>query len=241
MHIQYSYCSGTTAAAYRTFLRRLIAAAAMAMIVPASASAEQPAAKEKDKEREGWVSLFDGKTLNGWKSSEFGGQGEPRVEDGKIVLPMGADLTGVKWTGQHPQMDYELSLEAMRVDGNDFFCGLTFPVGNDPCSLIVGGWGGSLVGLSSLDGFDASENETSQVFDFEKNRWYKIRLRVTKPKIEVWLDDKQIIDVDTEGRRISIRIEVERSRPLGIASWCTTAALREIKFRPVKAAPKTGS
>jgi hypothetical protein len=149
---------------------------------------------------------------------------------------MGADLTGITWTGEHPTMNYELSLEAMRVDGNDFFCGLTFPVGKDPCSLIVGGWGGALVGLSSLDGFDASENETSQVIDFQKNRWYKIRLRVTQPKIEAWIDDKQLIDVETEGRKISIRIEVERSRPLGIASYSTTAALRDIKVRPVKAA-----
>ncbi|MBI3465213.1 MAG: DUF1080 domain-containing protein [Planctomycetes bacterium] len=203
----------------------------LAMLVSAPAWADDPAPKGKD--AESWTSLFDGKTLQGWKSSEFGGQGEPRVEDGKIVLPMGADLTGIRWAGEHRTMDYELSLEAVRIDGNDFFCGLTFPVGDDPCSLIVGGWGGSLVGLSSLDGFDASENETSQVLDFEKNRWYKVRLRVTKPKIEVWLDGKQIIDVETEGRRISIRIEVERSRPLGIASWCTTAALRDIKVRPV--------
>ena len=207
--------------------------AALAILVSAPVLADEPAAKGKD--AEGWTSLFDGKTLHGWKSSEFGGQGEPRVEDGKIILPAGADLTGITRTGEHPTMDYEISLEAMRVDGNDFFCGLTFPVGKDPCTLIVGGWGGSLVGLSSLDGFDASENETSQVIDFAKNRWYKIRVRVTKPKIEAWVDDKQIIDVETDGRRLSIRIEVERSRPLGIASWCTTAALRDIKVRPVTA------
>ena len=57
--------------------------------------------------------------------------------------------------------DYEVTLEAMRVDGNDFFCGMTFPAGKDPCTLIVGGWGGTVVGLSSINGMDASENETT--------------------------------------------------------------------------------
>lgn len=60
-----------------------------------------------------------------------------------------------------PVMNYELSLEAMRVDGSDFFCGLTFPVGSNFCSFIVGGWGGGVVGLSSLNSEDASQNETT--------------------------------------------------------------------------------
>ena len=38
-------------------------------------------------------------------------------------------------------MDYELRLEAKRVEGGDFFCGLTFPVGKEYCTLILGGWG----------------------------------------------------------------------------------------------------
>jgi hypothetical protein len=37
--------------------------------------------------------------------------------------------------------------------------------------------------------------------------------------------------VDTTDRKISIRIEVEPSRPLGIASWSTKAALRNIRIR----------
>ena len=58
-------------------------------------------------------------------------------------------MTGITWTNEVPTNNYEISLEAMRVEGSDFFCALTFPVGNDPCSFIVGGWGGGVVGLSS--------------------------------------------------------------------------------------------
>lgn len=178
----------------------------------------------------GWANLFDGKTLKGWKETQFAGKGEVRVEKGQIILEMGY-MTGITWTGDLPRMNYEVELEAMRVEGSDFFCGLTFPVGEDPCSLIVGGWGGGVVGLSSLDGEDASSNETTQYLSFEKGRWYKIRLKVVPGKIQTWIDGDKVVDVDTTGRKISIRVEVEESKPFGIATWSTTGALRNIRLR----------
>jgi hypothetical protein len=179
-------------------------------------------------------SLFDGKTLGQWKSTAFGGEGEVEIEDGTIVLRAGSPMTGITWTGKYPKMGYEISLEANRVDGSDFFCGLTFPVGDSPCSFICGGWGGGVVGLSSIDGSDASENETTRYQEFENKRWYKIRVRVTPAKIEAWIDDKQMVDVETKDRRISIRPEVDLSRPLGISCYQTTAALRNIKLRALE-------
>ena len=181
------------------------------------------------------MSLFDGKSLAGWKVSDFGGHGEVDVDEGKIVLETGVALTGITLAPEKvkdlPKTDYELTLDAMRVDGSDFFCGLTFPVGDKPCSLIVGGWGGGVVGISSLDGLDASENETTSYRSFKSKQWYRIRLRVTKDKIEAWIDKDQVVNVSTKDRTISIRTEVDASRPLGISTWCTTAALRDIKIR----------
>jgi hypothetical protein len=179
-----------------------------------------------------WQSLFDGKTLGSWKSTNFGGEGAVRAENETLVMEMGMNMTGITWAGENlPRMDYEIRLEAMKLDGNDFFCGLTFQVGEAPCTLIVGGWGGTTVGLSSLDGQDASENETSRTMSFDRNRWYRVRVRVTRGKIEAWIDDGKVVDVGTSGRRISIRPEVELSRPLGIATWLTRAALRKIELR----------
>ncbi len=178
-------------------------------------------------------SLFDGKTLDGWKKTAFGGEGDVEVADGRIVMHAGNPLTGITWTGKYPKMNYEISLEAMRVDGSDFFCGLTFPFGDDPCTFIVGGWGGGVIGLSSIDGSDASENETTRYREFTNGKWHKVRVRVTPDKIEAWLDGKQMADVQTEGRRISIRPEVDLSRPLGISCFATTAALRHITVQPL--------
>lgn len=180
----------------------------------------------------GWQPLFDGKTLANWQSTKFGGEGAVRVENSQIVLETGKSLTGITWAGgELPKTNYEIALQAMRVEGHDFFAGITFPVADSFCSLILGGWGGSVVGLSSINFMDASENETSQSIEFEDGRWYNVRIRVTPAKIQAWLDDRQIIDQDLKDNKITVRMEVEPSKPLGVATWKTKGALREIRMR----------
>jgi hypothetical protein len=179
----------------------------------------------------GWTSLFDGETLNGWEITNFGPQGPVYVSGGQIYLEMGDAITGIHRAGDFPVVNYEIRLEAMKVHGNDFFCGMTFPVKEFFCSLIIGGWSGSIVGLSNIDGLDASENETTTFMGFDADTWYDIRLKVTPDKIEAWVGNEKIVDFLTAGRILTIRPEVESSRPFGIASWRTTAALKNIRFR----------
>jgi hypothetical protein len=212
--------------------------------VPAPAPPARPSPKEILKaaaaqpsapfEGESWVPLFDGKTLTNWHETDFAGHGDVECLFGLLVLNMGDPFTGVNWTNHVPTMSYEVALDAMRVAGSDFFCGLTVPVGDSFCSLIVGGWGGSLVGISSLDHNDASENETTKFVNFEQARWYRIRLRVTPDRIEGWIDKDKLVDVVTTGKRISLRPgDIELSKPFGLAAWQSTAAFREIKMRRV--------
>jgi hypothetical protein len=183
---------------------------------------------------EAWMSLFDGKELGKWKSTPFGGEGEVAVEDGQIILPMGNDMTGITWQGEFPRTSYEVSAEAMKIDGHDFFCGLTFPVGADPCSLILGGWGGSVSGLSNIDGRDASDNQTTKVISYQNNEWYRVKLRVTGERVQAWLNGTPIVDLELAGHRIGIRPEVELSKPLGFSTWRTKGALRNLQYRRLK-------
>ena len=203
--------------------------------VPVDAStANDSTGTEKPKPKQGevkWTSLFNGKNLAGWKNTEFGGEGEISVEDGQLILDMGTPLSGVNYTGKTPKINYEVELDAMRVTGTDFFCGLTFPVKKDPCSLIIGGWGGGVMGLSSLNGMDASENETTNYMEFKNGQWYHIRLRVLSNRIQAWIDGKEIVDQDITDRKISVRIEVELSMPFGFATFESKAALRNIRIR----------
>ena len=75
----------------------------------------------------GAISLFDGKTLKGWRVSDFAGKGEVTVQEGRILIGMGV-MSGITCTSEIPRMNYEVNLEAIRVDASDFFCTLTFPV-----------------------------------------------------------------------------------------------------------------
>lgn len=177
------------------------------------------------------TSLFDGKTLDGWEITGFGTQGPVSVSEGNILLGFGDGCTGVTFKKEFPKINYEVSLEAKKVSGNDFFCGMTFPVNETWCSLIVGGWGGPVVGLSTIDGADASDNDTKVLKNFERNQWYNIRLKVTSEKIEAWIDGEMLVDFVIGDHRLSIRPEVDLSRPFGIASWNTTAALRNIRVK----------
>jgi hypothetical protein len=193
---------------------------------PAADAAQKPLAVSPQ-----WQELFDGKTLDGWKTPQFGGEGKVHVRDGMIVMEAGALMTGVTWTGQPPRDNYELQLEGMRLSGSDFFATVTFPVGEEHCSFVVGGWGGALIGLSNVDYFDASENSTTDSFSFADNQWYRIRVRVSTAAIEVWIDDKQVVKQPRAEHVFGIRPEVELCRPLGICTWSTAGAVRNIRLR----------
>ena len=97
------------------------------------------------------------------------------------------------------------------------------------------GWGGTVVGISSLNDMDASENETTKFYELRTGRRYRIRLRVTLYRIEAWIDEDQArIERYTTERRISLRPgDIDMSKPFGLACWQTSAALREIKMRQV--------
>ncbi len=181
----------------------------------------------------GWHSLFQGQDLTGWRSSNFGADGPVKVVDGSIQLGVGEPLTGVTYQGPCPlpRFNYELRLRARRIAGMDFFCGLTFPYGDSHCTLILGGWGGGVVGLSSLGGRDASENETTRYFSFRKNQWYEVRLRVKEGSITAWIDNEQRVICQVAGRAVATRPEVLRSRPLGIASFRTKAEIKDVALR----------
>jgi hypothetical protein len=193
---------------------------------------EQPAAPKQDEKNV--LTLFNGKNLDGWKvadQNDFEKHGKVEVKNGMLLLQKGNPMTGIAYQGEPPRNNYEITLEAQRIEGGDFFCGITFPINKDYCSLIIGGWGGGVTGLSNVDNMAAVENETTGFTEFKNDRWYAIRLRVTPKHVGVWIDRDQIIDLNTEGRKFSIWWEKEPLRPLGFGTWHTGGALRNIRLR----------
>jgi hypothetical protein len=193
---------------------------------PKSAEAKKSARTE--------LKLYNGKDLTNWEKTNFGGEGDVHIEDGLLVLEMGDPLTGINWKSEKelPTTNYEISLEAKKVLGDDFFCGLTFPVQDSHATFVCGGWGGAVVGISSIDFQDASENDTTDFMRFEKDRWYKIRVKVTDKKILAWIDDKEMAAVNLEESEVMLRSgPIELCVPLGVANFQTRTALRNFKLR----------
>jgi hypothetical protein len=201
--------------------------------VPASKPAATTQAQAKPAPADpNTIHLFDGKTLTNWKSTDFGGEGEVAAENGELVVRAGSTLSGITWTGQKlPTMNYQVDLDAKKLDGSDFFVGLTFPYGQTYASLILGGWGGSVTGISSINGEDAANNETSGAMDFKKGKWYHVTLKVTKDRITAYVDNDTkdpVVDVETEGKKVDTRIDIDAARPFGLSTYQTSAAYKNI-------------
>jgi hypothetical protein len=202
---------------------------ALAVALLATVSAAQQTAADGE-----WRPLFDGKSLAGWKESDFFGRGKVTVEKGLITIGAGA-LTGITWAGEvpFPVSGYEVRIEASKVKGGDFFAGITFPVRDSYCTWINGGWGGEVVGLSSIAGADASQNETTFTRRFDIGTWYVLRLRVTPEKIMAWIDEELAIDFTIGKKWIALREgEIQYSAPFGIATYGTVGAVRKVEWRP---------
>jgi len=177
--------------------------------------------------------LFDGISLDHWQVIDYEGHGVISIADSCIIIGKGEFISGIRWTEDFPKTNYEVTLYAKRVDGNDFFCGMTFPVKESFLTLVLGGWGGSLCGLSCIDGYDAANNFTSKIFYFGTGAWWSVRLRVTDKKIEAWVAQDKIVDFTIGNSSLSLRLEVESSVPFGITTYKTTGALRDIKLHMI--------
>ncbi|MCX8038340.1 MAG: DUF1080 domain-containing protein [Candidatus Sumerlaeia bacterium] len=196
----------------------------------ADAAAAQPSAAASADT----IPLFNGKDLTGWAIPEkydFASHGKVYVKDGVLYLEEGAPMTGIQWTGDFPKTNYEVSLEAMRISGGDFFVGMTFPVGDSHCTWINGGWGGSVVGLSNVDEMNASENMTSTGMSFEDKKWYRFRLRVTDDLIQCFIDDAKVIECERKEHRFSVWEEQSPIKPFGVATWHTGGAIRSFTLK----------
>ncbi len=140
-----------------------------------------------------WAALFNGTDLTGWKETDYAGRGNVKVENGELHIENGLVITGVTFTNSAvlPKTNYEISYQAKRVNGSDFFALLTFPVGDKHASFVTGGWGGAVTGISSINSMDASENDTTVYLKYNQDQWFTFRLRVTPENLSVWMTPKE--------------------------------------------------
>lgn len=64
---------------------------------------------------------------------------------------------------------------------------------------------------------------------------------MTDARIQAWIDEQSIVDVQIAGRSIGLRYgEIKLSAPFGFASYATTGGLRKIEYRLLKTAGASG-
>ncbi len=182
-----------------------------------------------------------------WTTAGIPGDGGFLVEGEALVLAAGDPMSGVVLRANQMELarlpvdNYRIAYQAMRAQGVDFFGSVTFPVHSlETCvTLVLGGWGGGLVGISSIDGLDASENATRSEQRFENDRWYDIVVEVAGGAIRVMIDGRLVVNVSVAGRRIGLRGgDIERCAPLGFATWRTCGHLRRVMIEVLDAGPE---
>lgn len=179
------------------------------------------------------IKLFEGKDFGYWKpllKAPFEIPGLVEIKDGVVSIAPGNSFSGLSWEGDFPLNNYEFSVSARRVSGSDIFCGIAFPSGTNYCSMILGGWGNSVVGLSCVGYAVAAENETASYMQFENKKWYNIRLRVTDEYIKGWIDGKLVIDLELSEKHISQYPGLEIFEPFGLFTWETGAEVKDMCF-----------
>jgi len=150
---------------------------------------------------DGWIALFDGRSLTGWKASE--NPGSPRVEDGAIVCEgKRAHLFYVGPDGRAEFENFELELEVKTEPGAN--SGVYFHT-----RWQDSGW--------PTAGFEAQVNNRQPVFkeyDYRENKktgslyglrnlykpmvpdgeWFTMNIRVHRPRVEIRLNGQLVTE-----------------------------------------------
>jgi hypothetical protein len=170
-------------------------------------------------------------------TGDFEWSGEVEVSEDTVKMAEGEPYTGVRWPGSVPRENYEIELEARRTKGSDIFCGLTVPVGDEHVSFILGGWGDCVVGLSNVDDFNASENDTTESMGFTNGDWYRVKMRVTPERIDCWIDGKQVVECERAEHTFSTYEALRPLHPLGVFTWMSSGEIRSAEVRRIPATP----
>jgi hypothetical protein len=145
-----------------------------------------------------WISLFDGKSLDGWKvghnASSF------KTEDGAIVV--NGDVAHLFYDGpvhQHDFKNFELKLDIMTTPGSN--SGVYFHT-----QYQESGW--PQIGYETqVNNSHADWRRTGSLWAIQDikevytkdNEWFTLRIKVKSKRITVFINDKKVVDYTEAG------------------------------------------
>jgi hypothetical protein len=188
---------------------------------------------QKQNASDGWISLFDGKTLNGWKVGE--NSSSFSVEDGSIVA--NGDVAHLFYDGdvqQHDFRNFEFSAEVMTTPGSN--AGIYFHTEFQESSWPQKGYEVQ-VNNSHTDwrrtGSLYAIDDVKEVF-VKDNEWYTESITVKGKNVVVKINDKKVVDY-TEPENVK-REAAEAGRVLSSGTFALQAhdPKSKVYFRNIK-------
>jgi alpha-N-arabinofuranosidase len=157
------------------------------------------------------------------RSFEENSAGRWRIEDGQVVQAgMGENQRLV--FGDASWTDLEFTLEARKTGGAEGFLILLRVASPDRFYWYnIGGWGNSRHQLEKgTAGRRWGAVGPASEGRIETGKWYRIRTRCEGNRLQVWLDDEQVLDyTDTRNPHLAGRV--------GVGTWATQAVFRNFK------------
>ncbi len=148
---------------------------------------------------EDWTPLFDGKSLSGWKVSEY--PGSFHVDKGKIVCggPR-AHLYYVGDDGKADFMNFELKVDVKAAPGAN--SGIYFHTKYEPAGYPKQGFEVQINNTQPAHGRYYEFKKTGSLYGIRNqymsiardNEWSTMHVKVVGPRIRVWVDEKPVVD-----------------------------------------------
>ncbi len=195
-------------------MSRFFAFSLVAVVLWAVALDRSCAAEGED----GWVPLFDGKTLDGWK--QLGGQAKYSVEDGEIVGTSVPNTSNSFLRTEEPYGDFILELEfkvhpelnsGIQIRSNslpEYKNGRVhgYQVEIDPSDR---GWTGGIYDEGRRGWLNTLEQNSAARYAFKQNEWNHFRVQAIGDSIKTWLNGVPAADlVDALTRTGFIALQV---------------------------------
>lgn len=157
---------------------------------------------KKSEGDQGWVQIFDGKTLEGWKQRN--GTAKYRVEDGAVVGTTNEGSPNSFLCSEKEYGDFELEFEVKCHDKLNSGVQIRSQTKDGPMGRVNGpqveieaspGEAGYLYGEATDRGWLTPDDVRKPHSHLKNGEWNKYRVLAKGPRIQTWINGHQVSDL----------------------------------------------